>query len=75
MQIKYSLSLSFCFFCLLFPATYKTKKRRGRDDVSGGARFSIEQEGRRKKIREVRKLELTEEAFSFMGEILSMVTW
>ena len=36
-------------------------------DVSGGARFSIEQEGRRrkKKIREVRKLELTEEAFSF----------
>ena len=33
-------------------------------DVSGGARFSIEQEeeGRRKKIREVRKLELTEEA-------------
>ena len=37
-------------------------------DVSGGARFSIEQEeGGRKKIREVRKLELTEEAFSFMG--------
>ena len=64
MQIKYSLSpFAFSAFCFLRPT--KRRKRRGKGmDVSGGARFSIEQEeeGRRKKIREVRKLELTEEA-------------